>query len=95
MSSHSSEDTPREWSYGDSKVGHDVPKEVRRGGATGPMLKRDLAGNGTSLESHSVRFECSECGHIQRFATSEFMTMHDCRECNDLRWFEFQWELNR
>ena len=90
-----SEDESREWTLGDSRVGYDVPLSVRQGGATGPMLKRELSGNGTAYESHSVAFECTECGHVQRYATSSFMTMYDCRECNELRWFEFKWELNR
>lgn len=84
-----------EWSYGDSKVGADVPKSVREGGATGPAVKRSLGENGTSLESHAVNFECTECGSIRRFAGRSFMTMYRCDECETVRWFEFKWDLNR
>jgi len=87
--------TEHEWEYCDSRVGFDVPKTVRRGGATQPQLKRELSGNGTAFESHSVAFKCQECGHVRRYATSEFMIMDRCPECQDTRWFEFQWELNR
>ena len=89
----------QEWTHGDSKVGPHVPKRVREGGATKPMLKRDLSGNGTAYEGHAVDFECSNCGNIQRYVTSKFTTMAACRECSDLerdlRLFEFKWELNR
>lgn len=96
-------DTPRDdcggnWSLGDPVVGHGVPKHVRKGGATGPPLKKDLAGNGTAYEGHSVKFECEECGDVRQFATSSFMTQYSCHsdECRgEVRWFEFKWELNR
>lgn len=84
-----------DWSVGDPKVGYDVPMSVRKGGATGPMQKIELGGNGTAYHAHSVRFECEECGTVRRFATAAFKTTHWCDECDDLRWYEFKWELNR
>lgn len=79
-----------ELEYGDPVV----PKSVRRGGATGPMLKRDLAGNGTALEGNAMNYVCQECGTVRRFVTSEFTTSYYCDECEDVRWFEFRWDLN-
>lgn len=84
-----------EWEYGDPVVGPSVPKNVREGGATQPMLKLELSGNGTAYEGHSVAFECTECGTVRRFVTPAFMTMYRCDECEDVCWFEFQWDLNR
>jgi len=75
------EDQSSDWSLGDSTRGYDVPKSVREGGATGPALKKSLGENGTAYESHSVNFECTECGSIRRFATTSFMTMYRCDEC--------------
>ena len=90
---------PDDWTIDDPEVGPSVPKNVRRGGATKPHLKRELGGNGTAYEGHAVSFECTNCGNVQRFVTSEFMTMYSCRECSeterDVRWFEFKWDLNR
>ena len=90
-----SEDQSSDWSRGDSRVGHGVPKAVRRGGATGPTLKQDLSGNGTAYIGHSVTFECEECRATRRFATSSFIVNDHCDECGELRFFEFKWGLNR
>ena len=83
------------WSYGDPKVGYDVPMSVRRGGAYRPHLKRELSGNGTAYEAHSAAYECEGCGDVRRFATSELVTSYWCDECSDVRWFRFDWDLNR
>ncbi len=88
-------DSSDEWEYGDPVIGPDVPKSVRRGGATGPAERSELSGNGVALRNHSVAFECTECGDVRRFATAAFMTMYRCHECADTRWFEFKWDLNR
>ena len=85
----------REWKFGDSYFGPHVPKEVRRGGATGPSHKVVHRSNLTSYRGHSTLYECVECGTVEGFVTSEFMTDYYCDECGDVRSFEFQWELNR
>ena len=83
-----------DWEHGDPYVGYDVPKQVRKGGATCPVEK-DESGGGTIYRSHSAYFECQECGEVRRFATSQFVTSYRCSGCSDVRWFEFKWELNQ
>jgi len=80
---------PDQWEYGDPYVGHGVPNRIRKGGATNPMEKKSLGGNGVSYRSHSVAFECDNCGHVQRYATSDFQTMGHCRGCGDTQLFKF------
>jgi hypothetical protein len=86
---------PDDWSYGDTRHGFNVPDSVRRGGATGPMGRTELSGNGVSYRSPSFKFRCEECGDVRRFCTSEFVTMYRCHECEGVRWFRFDWDLNR
>lgn len=87
---------PADHEYGDARVGYNVPKEARHGGAYRPMEKRELSGNGTSLRGHCAAFECPHCGHVQRFATNEFVTWGECRGCSTRSVaFEFKWRLNR
>jgi len=88
-------DTEQEWSYGDDCVGASVPLSVRRGGATGPLEKVELSGNGTSYRGHAAPYECQDCGNVQRFVTSQFRFMSDCHECGSGRFFEFDFTLAR
>jgi len=76
-----------DWGIDDPKVGPGVPLSVRQGGATGPMLKKELAGNGTSYRGAPANYECEECGSVRRFVTSDWNTMYHCRECGGTRWF--------
>ncbi|WP_435147674.1 hypothetical protein [Halobaculum sp. P14] len=85
---------PDEHEYGDERVGYNVPTTVRRGGATRPMQKEPLAGNGTAYKSHSVAMACEECYTVRYFATSHFVTAYNCRVCGAVRWFFFGWGLN-
>lgn len=86
---------PEDYEYGDPKVGHGVPKIVRRGGATKPLEKEELAGNGTAFRGHAALYECENCGALKRFVTADFMTRYYCDECGETHFFEFQWEFNR
>jgi len=85
---------PEDWQYGEPYVGHGVPNRVRKAGATKPMEKRDLGGNGTSYRSHCVEFECDNCGHIQRYATAALQTMGHCRGCGDTQLFKFEYSAD-
>ena len=81
---------PDEWSYGDPKVGYNVPLSVRRGGATGPMEREEMSGDGVALSGHSASYDCENCGHTQRFVTSEYVTQYRCRGCGEITFFRLQ-----
>ena len=78
---------PDEWGPDDPTVGPGVPLSVRQGGATRPMEKKQLSGNGTAYNGASADYECEECGSVRRFVTSDWNTMYNCRECGGTRWF--------
>jgi hypothetical protein len=84
-----------DWSYGDSNRGPGVPWTVRRGGATSPMQRIELDGNGVAYEGDSAEYECAGCGTWRRFVTSAFALQFNCPVCNDLCWFVFEFERNR
>ncbi|MFC7096077.1 hypothetical protein [Halobaculum marinum] len=84
-----------DWEYGDPCVGYNVPLSMRKGGATGPMVKKTFGTRGTSYKSHSVATACEDCGIVRYFASSGFVTSYWCANCDDVRWFYFRWDLNR
>ena len=86
---------PDDWSLDDPRHGFNVPDSIRRGGAINPQEREEIGENGVSLRSHSVYFECEDCGEIRRFATDSFVTQHWCHTCEDVDWFRFDWDLNR
>jgi len=82
---------PDEWTLDDARVGFSVSTGVRRGCGTRPMHRKSEH----HIAAHSVNFQCPDCGNVQRFATSHFITGGDCRECGEYRVFQFKWGLNR
>lgn len=77
----------------ESRVGYDVPWDVRRGGATQPRHDRD--GDGTFLAGHAVTFACPDCGNERRYVTSRFTAFDYCPECDEWQDYRFEWDLNR
>jgi hypothetical protein len=77
------------------KHGYDVPDCVREGGATRPQEREESENGGVFIRSMSFSFECEECSDVRRFSTSDFMTQYWCKKCGAVRWFRFDWELNK
>ena len=84
---------PDEWGYGDPKVGYNVPLPVREGGATRPMEREELSGNGVAYSGHSAPYVCQNCGNVHHLVTPDYQGVNRCRGCGELVTFRLQgWE---